>query len=221
MLVAFFTMFFLCGLIYTLFAGTPYYIYIHLMTVSYSTCIEVAVVVLNFLYVILMSLERRSGWIAGIAGSALFVASNLQQHLYMDMLLNSYYVLAGVYGWYIWGRQSDGQVIHITRIDKLLFIKLLGTSILLVAILGTVLYRYTDNSLPYMDAGVTVLSFLATWMAAKKYIENWIIWLVADPLAIILYATKGGWLYPVLFAAYTLMALYGYLKWKKQLAHAV
>ena len=94
-------------------------------------------------------------------------------------------------------------------------------SVLLTLAFGTLLSHYTNNSLPYLDAGVTVLSFLATWMATRKYIENWLIWLVADPLAMVLYAMKGGWLYPVLFGVYTIMAIYGYIQWKKHLKNGL
>jgi nicotinamide mononucleotide transporter len=95
---------------------------------------------------------------------------------------------------------------------------------LLIVIFGTLLGHYTNNSLPYLDAGVTVLSFLATWMAARKYIENWILWLVADPLAVVLYSVKyypaeRWWLYPALFLVYSVMAAYGYFIWKKDLKH--
>lgn len=191
------------------------------MGVSFNSLLEITVVILGFLYVILIAMEKRIGWIVGIIGSALFVASNIMQHLYMDTILNSYYVIAGIYGWYIWGGESKGSDIPVQKIQPSLFLGLLTASGLLTIGLGGLLGHYTNNSLPYLDAGVTVLSFLATWMSTKKYIENWLIWLIADPLAMILYAMKGGWFYPLLFGAYTIMAIYGYLKWKKHLANAV
>jgi nicotinamide mononucleotide transporter len=103
-----------------------------------------------------------------------------------------------------------------------LLISLLTICGLLTAGFGTVLSHYTNNSLPYLDAGVTILSFLATWMAARKYIENWLLWLVADPLAVVLYSVKYypaalWWLYPALFLVYSVMAVYGYRLWKKDL----
>ncbi|MCW3126430.1 MAG: rane protein [Bacteroidetes bacterium] len=191
------------------------------MSVSFATLLEITIVVLGFLYVILIALEKRIGWIVGVIGSALFVASNIQQHLYMDTILNSYYVVVGIYGWFLWGGENKAAEIPVTKIKPSLLIALLGLSALLILAFGTVLEHYTSNSLPYLDAGVTILSFLATWMSTKKYIENWLLWLVADPLAMILYAMKGGWFYPILFGAYTIMAIYGYFKWKKHLANAV
>ena len=182
---------------------------------------EIVVVALGLLYIILIAFEKRIGWIVGVVGSALFVESNIQQHLYMDSILNSYYVLAGIYGWYTWGGEDKGAAISVSKIKGSLFLPLLLLSVLLTLAFGTLLSHYTNNSLPYLDAGVTVLSFLATWMATRKYIENWLIWLVADPLAMVLYAMKGGWLYPVLFGVYTIMAIYGYIQWKKHLKNGL
>ena len=106
---------------------------------------------------------------------------------------------------------------------RLLVMLLLVVGILILS-LGTLMGRYTNNTLPYLDTAVTVLSVLATWMAARKYMENWILWLVADPLAIWLYSVKyyptdNWWLYPALFLMYTIMAAYGYLLWKKDLKY--
>lgn len=184
--------------------------------------LEAAVVAIGLIYLILIMLKMRIGWIFGTVGSALFVVSNIQQHLYMDTILNSYYVVMGIYGWIIWGRAGQKDSAPVTSIDlKLLVLLLLGCAVL-TAGFGTVLSRYTNNSLPYLDAGVTILSFLATWMAARKYIENWFLWLVADPLAVLLYSvkyypTQGWWLYPALFLVYSVMAAYGYYAWKKDL----
>jgi nicotinamide mononucleotide transporter len=184
--------------------------------------LEIIVVALGLIYLILIMLEIRLGWIFGTIGSALFVVSNIQQHLYMDTILNSYYVLMGMYGWIVWGRAGNRDTTPVTRIELRLLLLLLLGCILLTAGFGTVLSHYTNNSLPYLDAGVTILSFLATWMAARKYIENWILWLIADPLAIILYSAKyypaeRWWLYPALFLVYSVMAAYGYYIWKKDL----
>ena len=179
--------------------------------------IEAAVVILNLIYVVLIARGQRIGWWAGILGSALFVSANLGQHLYMDATLNSYYVLAGIYGWLLWSDSDSTTLAAVTSINLRHLIILLAMCAILIAGFGLALSSYTDNSLPYLDSCVTILSFVATWMAAKRYIENWFIWLIADPLAIILYVSKGGWFYPFLFLVYSVMAVYGYYQWKKDL----
>ncbi len=187
--------------------------------------LEKTVVILGLLYLVLIMLEKRSGWIFGTIGSALFVMSNIQQHLYMDCVLNSYYTIMGIYGWILWGKTDNSEPLPVTNIRMKLFLPLLAICAILIVGLGAGMGYFTNNSLPYLDAGVTVLSLLATWMAARKYIENWILWLVADPLAVILYSVKyyparDWWLYPALFFVYSIMAAYGYYQWKKDLKHA-
>ena len=186
--------------------------------------LEVIVVVLGLLYLVFIMLEKRVGWIFGTVGSALFVVSNIQQHLYMDCALNTYYTIMGVYGWLLWGRSAQADALPVTRINRRLVLALLLLSAVLIVGFGAALGHSTNNSLPYLDAGVTVLSLLATWMAARKYIENWILWLVADPLAGALYTVKyypsyNWWLYPGLFLVYSIMAAYGYYVWKKDLKY--
>lgn len=176
---------------------------------------------LGLLYIVLIAMEVRSGWIVGVIGSALFVVSNIYQHLYMDMMLNSYYVVAGIYGWYAWGKKDHGAELPVANTPRQLLAMLLAGSLILTLAFGYGLSRHTDNALPYLDAGVTILSLVATWMSTRKYIENWLLWLVADPLAIILYYYKGGIFYPLLFAIYTGMAAYGYLSWRKHLKHGL
>ena len=186
--------------------------------------LEKIVVVLSLLYLVLIMMEKRVGWIFGTVGSVLFVVSNVKQHLYMDCVLNSYYTIVGIYGWWVWGEDNKSDSMPVRNINTRLLVMLLLVVGILILSLGTLMGRYTNNTLPYLDTAVTVLSVLATWMAARKYIENWILWLVADPLAIWLYSVKyyptdNWWLYPALFLMYTIMAAYGYLLWKKDLKY--
>ena len=79
--------------------------------------------------------------------------------------------------------------------------------------IGMMLDRYTDSPVPYWDAFTTAVSFTATWMLARKILENWILWIIVDAVSMGLYLYRG--LYPtlLLFAIYTTMAVIGYMKW--------
>lgn len=179
--------------------------------------IEVSVFVTNILYILLVAFQKRVGWLFGILGALLFVWSNIEQQLYMDASLNSYYVIAGIYGWWIWGKHGAEGGLSISTIPRLWIVWISIVCILLILTLGMILHRYTHSNISYIDTTVTIFSFIATWMATRKYIENWLLWLIADPLAIVLYALKGDHLYALLFLLYTLMAAYGYYQWRKQL----
>ena len=72
-----------------------------------------------------------------------------------------------------------------------------------------------ENPMSYLDAGVAVLSAVATWWLVRSYIQQWWLWVVADAMSTILCATQGMWWMTALYAAYTLSAVYGYIHWKK------
>jgi nicotinamide mononucleotide transporter len=138
-----------------------------------------------------------------------------QSKFYADMGLNGYYVLISIYGWILWkrGNDKDGSGLPVSRIKiKNAWILLLVTAAAFVGI-GLVLVRFTDSPVPYWDAFTTAVSFTATWMLARKILENWILWIVVDLVSMGLYLYRG--LYPtlLLFGIYTTMAVIGYFKW--------
>ena len=179
--------------------------------------LEVTVFTTNILYIIFLALQKRVGWVFGIIGSALFVWSNIEQQLYMDASLNFYYILAGGYGYWLWGRGGEGKELSISKLPRWWIVWITVLSILLILLFGIMLHQYSHSNISYLDATVTILSFLATWLATRKSIENWLVWLIADPLAIWLYILKGDKLYAALFLVYTGMAAYGYYQWRKKM----
>lgn len=177
--------------------------------------LEIAIVVLNTCYVLLITIRQRWGWWPGIIGSALFVWANVQQQLYFDAVLNSYYVIAGIWGWLKWSSVEE-TVAVVTLGIRPTFTYLFITSIAAL-VLGRIMMGWTHSCWSLLDAGVTLLSFLATAMAARKILENWLVWIIADTAAVILYFNKGGVFYPVLFAIYTVVAIWAYTLWKKEI----
>ncbi len=82
------------------------------------------------------------------------------------------------------------------------------------------LSKQTDADLPYWDSATTVLSFVAMWMTARKYIENWAVWLVVNVIATCMYTAKGIELYALLYAVYFGMAVVGWSAWRRTLTSA-
>ncbi len=101
-----------------------------------------------------------------------------------------------------------------------LFFKLLLASLFIYIAISIILVNYTDSPLPYWDSFTTALSIVATWMLARKILEQWLVWVLVDAVSMGLYFYKE--LYPtaVLFAVFTVLALYGYFQWKKDMAKA-
>lgn len=182
--------------------------------------IELMGLIFGLLYIVLSIKENIWCWPAGLITSALYIYVFFNTKFYADMGLQVYYLIVSVYGWYFWmfGSKSKKQDdLKISRIKSKLAILLSIAFILLFVLISYILVNFTDSEIPYWDSFTTAASFVATWMLARKIIEHWIIWVVVDTISLGLYIYKG--LYPtvILFAVYTVLAILGYIEWKKQL----
>ena len=143
--------------------------------------VELAAALFGVLYVILAVRSNALCWIAGIASAVLYIVFDLQLKYFQDAILQTYYVVAGFYGWYLWTRISEpsplggnGKLTIVTySISKLFPFLLLGT--VLSPVFGY-LFSKLGNAYSYIDAFTAVFSFIATYLTAKKIIENWISW---------------------------------------------
>jgi len=157
-------------------------------------------------------------WPVSIVLVSLYILVYIKAKLYADMSLQVYYLVISFYGWYHWmsGNQEDpGKKLPVNFVSKKLAVYLFIASIVFFIGISEILIHLTDSDLPYWDAFTTALSFIATWMLARKIIENWLVWIVVDAVSVGIYIYKG--LYPtvVLFAVLTILAIVGYMAWKK------
>lgn len=182
--------------------------------------IEVLGAILGILYIRFSIRQNIFTWPTGILTSALYIIVFFNSALYASMMLQFYYVGISVYGWYYWlnGKRDDNKsLLPIQTANKKLWIKLVVIFAVLYVIILFVLIRFSDSDVPYLDSLTTSLSIVATWMLAKKYIENWIIWIIADTVSVGLYIFKSLWPTVILFVVYTILAYFGYIEWKKDL----
>jgi nicotinamide mononucleotide transporter len=177
--------------------------------------VEILGVIFSILYLFFSIRQNILLWPLGIASALLYMVVFFQSKFYADMGLNGYYVVISIYGWILWRRGSNegGSGLPVSRIGKRNALILLVITATAFAGIGMILDRYTDSPLPYWDAFTTAVSFTATWMLARKILENWILWIIVDAVSMGLYLYRG--LYPtlLLFAIYTTMAVIGYMKW--------
>ena len=118
----------------------------------------------------------------------------LQARLYADVLLSGYYVLMNAYGWYYWlfgGKRTSADVLPVTRTPRTTLIRLGIVTVAATFAMGWWFDNYTQADLAYWDSTTTCFSFAAMWMTARKYLENWIVWLGVDILATGIYLIKG------------------------------
>lgn len=185
--------------------------------------IELLGAILGFAYILFSIRQSIWTWPVGLLTSVLYVWVFLTTKLYADMGLQVYYVFISIYGWYEWlrGKSSDdGGKLHITRLTLKLGLVLALISVLVFLLMWYVLKNFTDSPVPFADSLATTLSIVATWMLARKILEHWLVWIFVDAFSIGLFWYKD--LYPtvILFVVYTVMALVGFVEWKKEWRHA-
>jgi len=177
---------------------------------------EWVAVVLGVVYVVLAIQQSIWCWPAGIISSLLFVWVMGSAGYYFDMMLQAYYVPAGIVSWILWRKQNNKperkvQQLHYSK--HLLFV--LGGALLALG-LGYLMGLFFEvNEFVYYDAATTVFAVMATIMIGYKLLENWLYWIVIDLFSVWLYWEKGYVLTALLFAFYGIIAVYGYFRWRK------
>lgn len=177
--------------------------------------LEIVAVIFGVLYTVLMAQNKISCWIFGIIGSLLSVYLFIEYaKLYAEAVLYIFYVFAGIYGWIMWKKQKEVTEVYQYKIAT--HIKIIGVGTILSVLLYVGLsYFFAGAEKPLIDSFTTVFSFIATYLMAKKWIENWYYWLVIDAVSVYLYSTRGLDVYALLMLVYTGLVVYGYWKWKK------
>ncbi len=185
--------------------------------------IELLGAILGILYIRFSIKQNILTWPTGVLTSMLYIVVFYKSALYAAMVLQVYYVLISIYGWFYWlkGKNDTHNSPVPVRTTRIAFwIKTGFVSILIFTAILFVLIKFSDSDVPYLDSLTTTLSIVATWMLARKYLENWFIWIFVDFVSIGLYIYKGLWPTVLLFSVYTVMAFFGYFEWKKALTRA-
>lgn len=179
--------------------------------------IEIVGTIAGLIFLYLEIKQNKWLWPVGLLTSVMYIYVFFIAKLYADMSLQFYYVFISIYGWIVWSKGTNQKELPVTKLSKELFLILFGVSMLIYAIISFVLVAYTDGSIPYWDAFTTALSIVATWMLARKILEQWLVWVIVNAVSLGLYIYKG--LYPtsILFFFYTVLAVVGYLQWKKDM----
>lgn len=137
-----------------------------------------------------------------------------ENRLYGDFALQVFYFISGVYGWFYWEKNKNKEFI-VTILPVKFIIPLICVTLLQALIYYFVLCYFKGDQVIF-DAILTACSITATYMMTKKWLENWFCWVLIDFAYIILYILKDLWLYAILYFVFTLMAAYGFYKWRKQ-----
>ena len=180
--------------------------------------IEIFALVTGIVYVVLEILQKNAMWVIGILTGAACAFEFAVTHVWASMGLNLYYVAMSVVGLIQW-RKASGQVeegdIHLQKVSlkagilsAVLFTA--GTAVMIPVL------KATGDPAPFLDAVAVMLSVVGTWWLAQSYLEQWLIWIVADVLTTALCLKTGQYWMAILYLAYIGSAVYGYIHWKSR-----
>ena len=154
----------------------------------------------------------------GMISTAIYVYLLLIAGLVGDFLINAYYFMMSVYGWYFWTQKREGKITHpikkISSKEKQWSLFLFITTIIIVTGIYFLFDKWNDWTAP-VDTFTTAIFFVGFWLMARKKIEHWIFWIIGDIISIPLYLYKGMGLTSIQYVIFTLIAIFGYLEWKK------
>ena len=153
----------------------------------------------------------------GIINTSIFVYLLLKWELLGDMIINVYYFLMSIYGWYYWTRKPHNhEYTPITKIKEA-DIKIILIIIISSALFVSFLYSFFDKwtgLVSYIDILTTAIFFVGMWLMARRKIESWFFWILGDVISVPLYFVKGLAFSSFQYLIFTLIAVAGYYKWK-------
>ena len=179
---------------------------------------EVVAVVLAIVYLVLAIRQNIWCWAAAAVSTLLYLFIMYRAGLYMESALQVFYLAMAGYGWYEWRHGgAGGEELQVTTWPVRYHLVAFVTILLLVLISGELLTRYSAAALPFLDSFTTWGAVIATFMVARKILENWIYWFVIDAVSIWLYLSRELYFTAALFAAYLVMIVIGYRKWRNSM----
>jgi nicotinamide mononucleotide transporter len=183
--------------------------------------LDITTTALGLAYILLEYKASVWMWVVGFVMQSLGIVLYYQKGLYADCGMEFYYLAMTVYGFIAWMRHkqktADLPIRHMPK--KMAFIWL-GAGLAIWAFIYFVLSRYTNSNVPIADAFTTALSIVGIWALARKYLEQWFVWIVVDIVTSALYFYKDIPFKASLYALYVIIAVFGYFKWKKMMETA-
>lgn len=182
------------------------------------TILESVAVLLAIAYLVLAIRQNIWCWAAAFVSTSVYLILMYRAQLYMEAALQVFYLVMALYGWWQW-RHGPGPDNRLPVSRWRLRMHVLAMLAILTATLisGWLLSRFSDQALPYLDSFTTWGALFATFMVARKILENWLYWFVIDSASIYLYFSRELFLTAGLFSGYLVLIVIGYLSWRKEL----
>ena len=182
------------------------------------TLLELFAVIMNIFSVIYAKRNSILVYPTGLIGTGIFVYILYNFSLLGDMIINFYFVIMSIYGWYYWSQKKNGEVLHNvsrTSTKEYYFILMLGIISLISIYAIYNFYDKWDSWTAYVDTITTAIFFIAMYLMARRKVESWIFWIIGDLITIPLYFYKGLTISSIQYLIFLILAILGYISWKK------
>ena len=186
--------------------------------IKQTSALEYIAVVFGIASVIFSRMENILVYPVGLVNTSIFIYLYLVNGLYADATVNFYYTVMSIIGWVMWSKKNNGQtVLSISISNKKEWSQSLFFFSVCFAILFFVLKFFTDSIVPVADSFTAAAAFTAMWLMNKKKLENWIWWMITNIVSIPLNFYKGLVFTSFQYLVFLVLAIMGYLTWKKKL----
>lgn len=159
----------------------------------------------------------------GMISTAIFVYLLFKWSLLGDMIINGYFFIMSIYGWYVWSRKKNEAFTPITSLTKKevipsVFIFFFS---LIIVYLVYIYFDMWNSYTAYIDNLTTAIFFVGMWLMANRKIESWFFWILGDVISVPLYLYKGLTFTSLQYLIFTFIAISGYYTWKKILNRSI
>lgn len=179
--------------------------------------LEITAVVFGIISVLFARKNNILVYPTGLISTLIFIFILYNFKLYGEFIINIYYSAMSITGWYLWSRRNNGQeefpISIMNSKDYKISTIIFTVTLLFIALVYHFFDKFTDLT-AYVDAFTTALFFVGMWLMAKRKIENWIVWIIADIISVPLYFFKGLTVSSLQFIVFTIIAILGYIEWK-------
>ena len=180
--------------------------------------LDIITTILGLIYIWLEYRAHIALWVVGIIMPALDIVLYWQHGLYGDAGMACYYVLAALYGLFVWKfkkTRKKKEPLPIIRMPRSKYLPVVVTFLATWGIIYYILVTWTNSTVPVLDSFTNALSIVGLWALARKYLEQWLFWIVVDIVCAVLYVHKDIPFKAGLYALYVIIAIAGYFKWKQ------
>ncbi len=183
-----------------------------------SHWLDIVTTALGLAYILLEYKASVWMWVVGFVMQSLGIILYYQKGLYADCGMEFYYLAMTVYGFIAWMRHKQKAAdLPIRHMPGKTAVAWVGLGVLFWVVIYFILSRFTNSTVPVADAFTTAFSIVGIWALARKYLEQWFVWIVVDIVTSVLYFYKDIPFKASLYALYVVIAVFGYFKWKKML----